>query len=184
MNKIGLLPIFLIFNGIINGQEVKILKTQLKLDLGLQGVGLSFEPRISNKLTVDFCAGVGGGYDVDDENLAYHLLTPAYYISLTPKFFYNIKKRISKSKNTTLNSGNYIGIRFKSVNTFVPQADLPDAISDHVSLLNIHWGIQRTIGGHWLFNSQVGVGYAQDIDCGCGTFYPALDIKLSYILVR
>jgi hypothetical protein len=55
-------------------------------------------------------------------------------------------------------------------------------VAPEVVLTNIHWGIQRAIGGHWLFNFQSGVGYAIDGECGCGTIYPALDVKFAYVL--
>jgi hypothetical protein len=70
------------------------LRSLTKLDLGLQGVDLSYEPRISNKITIDLSAGAGGGYGVYEGGVGYEwdLLHPALYLMVTPKFYYNRKK--------------------------------------------------------------------------------------------
>ena len=159
-----------------------------KLDLGFQGIGISYEPKLFGNFTIDFGSGVGGGYDIyaaDDEgpsiltNYEYSFEKPALYLSLAPKYFYNIQRRADKGKNTELNSANYLGIRVKYV-TPLSQFDPYHPITATL-LTNIHWGIQRTIGGHWLFNFQAGPGYAVTKDCNCGIIYPALDFKFAYV---
>ena len=89
-------------------------------------------------------------YAADDEiptylnNYEYSFVKPAFYLSLTPKYFYNIQKRISKNKSTQLNSGNYFGIRVKYVEP-LSQFDPYHPVTTTI-LTNIHWGIQRAIG--------------------------------------
>jgi len=189
MNKILLWVLSLSFFVATNAQTTKTVSSLAKLDLGLQGIGFSYEPKVFNKFTIDLCAGVGGGYDVyaaDDEipsflnNYEYSFVKPALYLSLTPKYFYNIQERVNKGKNAQLNSANYIGIRVKYV-TPLSEYDPYHPITTTI-LTNIHWGIQRAIGGHWLFNSQVGAGYAMSTDCNCGVIYPALDFKFAWVL--
>ena len=148
-----------------------------KLDLGLQGIGLTYEPRLSNKMTVDISAGAGGGYDIADGSIEINYLKPAFYFSLTPKYFYNRQSRIDKGKKTLFNSGNYFGLRLK----YITPIDRKSGLSRNSILANLHWGIQRATGNHWTFNSHIGAGYAKDIDYGFGTIYPAIDFKFSYI---
>jgi hypothetical protein len=40
------------------------LSSLTKVYFGFQGIGLTYEPRISNKLTLDISGGIGGGYDI------------------------------------------------------------------------------------------------------------------------
>ena len=180
MKKIILLAIILGFMTSSYGQtpipETK-LSSLTKLDLGLQGIGLTFEPRLSNTLTTDLSFGFGGGYNISEGSINYHIFKPALYFCATPKYFYNLKKRINKGKTTQYNSGNYMGIRLKYN---MPLYKKSDIIRNSI-LTNIHWGIQRIIGNHWTINSNIGVGYAHDIDYNFGTIYPALDFKFSYI---
>lgn len=156
------------------------LSSLAKIDIGLQGIGFTYEPKISNKIIIDLSAGAGGGYDISERSITYYVLKPAFYLSLTPKYFYNIQARIKKGKNTQFNAGNYIGVRLKYV---TPLDGKTDAIRNSI-LTNIHWGMQRGIGNHWLFNAHIGVGYAEDIDYHYGTIYPSLDFIFSYIILN
>jgi hypothetical protein len=183
MKKIVLLVACTCILVFAKAQTTKSLVSLKKIDLGLQGIGFSYELKSTTNFTFDLCAGAGGGYDIyEGGQFAYYPLKPALYLSLAPKYFYNFQKRISKEKNTQLNSANYFGISIKYVKTFAPQIDAYQPISPEVVLMNIHWGIQRAIGGHWLFNFQSGVGYAIDAEYEYGTIYPALDVKFAYVL--
>ncbi len=64
------------------------IQTLIKIDLGFQGVGLSYEPRLSNKLSVDFAAGLGGGDYVTEDRVDYRwsLAEPAFYFIVNPGF--------------------------------------------------------------------------------------------------
>lgn len=158
------------------------LSNLIKLDLALQGIGFTFEPRIYKKMTIDFSAGAGGGYDVSEDRLGYeyNFLQPAFYFSVTPKYFYNIQKRIDKGKSIQFNSGNYIGLRLKyNTASIAANIYLRDAL-----LINLHWGLQRAIGNKWTYTTHIGAGYAKDINSQFGTIYPALDFKFSYILSK
>lgn len=178
--------LFVLFAGILFsafGQSPpsnRVLSNLVKLDLGLQGIGLTYESRLAGKWTADLSAGAGGGYDIAESSLNYNLNInrPAFYFSFTPKYYYNLAKRIRKGKSTVLNSGNYIGLRLKYV---TPNDRRTDATRNSV-LANAHWGMQRGLGTHWLFNAHIGAGYAMDIDYSFGTIYPALDFKFAYVL--
>ena len=183
MRNILLLTLFAGFSLLSFGQNQKsdgTLSRLAKLSLGFEGLGFTYEPKLFNKLTLDVSAGAGGGYDIGESSLLYDLkLTkPAFYFSMTPKYFYNREARFRKGKNTVLNSGNYIGLRLKYV---TPNDRQSDSTRNSI-LTNIHWGIQRAIGNHFTINTHLGAGYAQDIDYNFGTIYPAIDFKISYII--
>jgi len=181
MKRIIVLTLLLGFLDSSFGQTSKSdlkLSCLTKLDLGLQGIGLTYEPMLSNKVTADISAGASGGYDIAEGSISYNIFKPAFYFSLTPKYFYNRQTRILKGKTTTLNSGDYIGLRLK----YVTPSDRQSDFTRNSILINAHWGIQRAIGNHWAFNFHIGAGYARDIDFGFDTIYPAIDFKFSYVL--
>jgi hypothetical protein len=156
------------------------LSNLLKFDLGGQGIGFTYEPRLFNKMTADISAGIGGGYDIAEGFMEVNYGRPAFYFSLTPKYFYNRRSRIEKGKQTSFNAGNYLGLRLKYVTAnYRAFPEYRNSI-----LVNIHWGLQRPLGKHWAFNSHFGAGYAQDIDYRFGTIYPAIDFKFSYIFFQ
>jgi len=164
------------------GQDAKsdtTLSSFLKLDLGGQGIGLTYEARLSIKMTADISAGIGGAYEIAEGFMEINYGRPAFYFSLTPKLFYNRRKRIEKGKEASLNAGNYFGIRLKYVtansNTY--------PFYGNGFLANIHLGLLRPLGKHWTFNSHFGAGYAL-ATADLGTIYPAIDFKFSYIFSR
>lgn len=158
------------------------LRTLTKLDLGLQGVGFSVEPRLSNRMTMDISVGAGGGYDVGSSHFEYewNLTDPAFYLSITPKLYYNRAKRRDKGKIVKNNSGNYFGLRLKYTSPSIGG----DAEVFNTALMNLHWGMQRFAGNRWVLNTHFGIGYATDLDGLGGTLYPALDVKFSYIFSK
>ena len=181
MKKIILLTSILYFSHASFGQTKKPetkLSNVSKIDLGFQGIGFTYEPRINNAMTIDLSAGFGGGYNIGEGFIEYQFLKPALYFSATPKYFYNLKKRVKKGNTILHNSGNYVGARL-TFNT--PLHNKSDIIRNSI-LTNIHWGIQRAIGKKWSLNAHIGVGYAHDIDYDFGTIYPAIDFKFSYVL--
>jgi hypothetical protein len=160
------------------------LRSLTKLNLELQGFSISFEPKLGNTATIDFSAGIGtGGYDISSGGITYVIdpTDPTAFISITPKFYYNLAKRLAKGKPVEMNAGNYIGIRVKYTTKGVSEStEVRDAL-----LFNTHWGMQRGIGKRWTMNAHFGFGYAldaTDLNNSEGSFYPSLDLKFSYIL--
>lgn len=154
--------------------------TQTKIDLGFEGIGLAYEPSILPLLSIDFNVGLGGYYNISESNFDYFLnpKRPALFASINPKYFYNKKKRVLNGKNTNLNSGSYFGLKAK----YVSKSMSSDVFSDKVLLFNIHWGLQRQIGNNMLLNGYAGLGYGDEVDTKFGTPYPAVGMKLSYII--
>ena len=186
MAKLFLLTLFLsqsIFSPAQDSTDDSTLRSLIKLDLGLQGIGISFEPKLSNKMSIDFSLGAGGAYEISEEGISYEWNIPhsAFYISAVPKFYYNRQKRSVQGKNNKLNSGNYIGARIRyTTSSYAPY----QGFSNNALLLNVHWGLQRALGRRFIFNTHVGAGYARDVISNFGTIYPAIDFKFSYVLAR
>ncbi|MXV49507.1 hypothetical protein GS399_00865 [Pedobacter sp. HMF7647] len=105
--------IFFLFIGLISFGQTKpteSLASQLKADIGFEGIGLSYEPKLLNQLTIQCSGGIGGYYSVSESSFDYDLnpTKPAFFVSVNPKFFIAQKTRALKSKDTRLNSGNYM----------------------------------------------------------------------------
>ncbi len=182
MNIISTLILFLFSCMTVFAQQSPKTTNLFKAEAGLQGIGLGYEQKLGNKWTIDFSAGAGGGYEVSEDKLVYqwNLLQPSLYITLTPKYYYNIKKRAEAGKDTEFNSANYVGLRLK----YTSASSAPNDMLMDAFLINAHWGLQRNFGNKWIFNGHIGAGYAYDHDFHFGTVYPALDLKFAYILGR
>lgn len=157
------------------------LVNQFQLEYNLLGVGVSYETPISEKLLINLGVGVGGGID-DSESYVWEFNSSlAAYFKGELKYIYNREKRLKKGKNMENNSGNYIAFqtkyftrRFSENTNFEP---LNKAI-----LNEFHWGLQRSMGGNWLFNFHVGFGFLRNIDDDYNLVSPAIGLKFSYKL--
>lgn len=151
------------------------LKTLTTIDLELQGIGLTYQPRLTSQILLKLSLGAGAGYGVSESSVRYrfYITDPAFYFSATPKFYYDRKSRIVRGKKNILNSGNYLGIGF-TYNTSGVKLD--DGIRK-ATLINLHWGMQRSISARWIVNTHTGVGYATDIDSDFSTSTPSLDLR-------
>ncbi|MDB5229390.1 MAG: hypothetical protein JWN76_195 [Chitinophagaceae bacterium] len=151
-----------------------------KLEIGLQGIGFAYEAKLGSKLTIDLSAGLGGSYILADK-LQYNLsrYAPGLYLSANPRWYYNGTRQ---SRNMTLdNAGNYFGARIKYVH------DLSKVKSEgSVILFNIHWGIQKKLSQRLFINTHAGPGYAMPVVPSPyaikKVFYPAVDVKIGYLL--
>lgn len=167
-------------------KEAPPLRTVTRIDLGLQGLGISLEVPVGRKYTIEFSGGLGGGYEVSDSSFSYDwgLLNPCAYFSVNGRYYYNRDRRAAKRKSLLLNAGDYFGVRLKYTS---PEVTGDGSMSDAV-LVNVHWGMQRPIGRKWTINGHAGIGWGYNainsIAPGGGRVYPAAEFKISYALNR
>ncbi len=165
-----------------------------KLEIGIvQGIGLGFEIPISQKSVFEISAGLGSGYTIYNINgtefsNTWVINNPAFYAQAKYKAYYNRQKRLDKGKSILNNSGNYVGVRFKYASRQLSPTFVFDGAgffaedAHNVTLLDVHWGIQRPMGQRFLFNLNLGIGYGLDWDTEAGSIYPAADVRFAYKL--
>lgn len=174
-------------NDAVSGSFVSPLS---KIDLGPQGVGVSFERRLGKKSIIDLSLGVGGGYAITGHQFKYKvdgLSGPEIYASVNPRLYYNSQNRLTKGKTIERNAGNYFGFRMK----YVTDAVAENFVVWDAVLFNFHWGMQRPVGRRWIFNGHVGPGYGFAHSfifgnrlTGLNHYYGSVELKLSYVFSR
>jgi hypothetical protein len=116
------------------------------------------ETKLSNAMVlrseIGLDSGIWGG---DFYNGTGFLMTPV--LSLEPKLYYNLNKRVSKSKRIDGNSGNFISLKTSYHPDWfvISNKDNISVISD-ISVIPT-WGIRRNIGNHFNYETGVGIGY-------------------------
>ena len=163
------------------------LETVPKVGLGINGLDFSVEIPIAENIIIEPAIGFGPSYDFSDmdaltKKLGWNwtLLEPSGHASMYGKFFYNRDKRISKNRSMLFNSGNFIGVKVKYVSKPLTNEEYHG--KTNTLLANLNWGGQRNIGSHWNYSYSVGLGYGRNLDFAYGMFYPAIDLKVAYIL--
>lgn len=158
-----------------------------KIGLGINGLDFSIEIPVAEKITIEPAVGFGPSYDFSDKDaltkkMGWHwaVLEPSVHASMYGKFFYNRDKRMRKGKSLLFNSGKFIGVKIKYVSK--PLTKEMYHGQTNTLLANLNWGGQRNIGRHWDYSYSVGLGYGRNLDITYGTFYPAFDLKVAYLL--
>ncbi len=156
--KIIITLVFLSFSIFCNAQNASVEKSVFGIQTGFLGIWAHNESRLSNKIALrselGFDAGFQSGpYYYYDEFLLIPVLT------LEPRFYYNLNKRNSKSKNITNNSGNFISIKTSYYpDWFVISNYEYESILSGISIIPT-WGMRRNMGAHFNFEAGAGIGY-------------------------
>lgn len=165
------------FNAIAQENENEQLDNFGKIELGFHGLSFGYELPISNKFVWENAIGAGMGMNAENNSASYTLdiIKPVPFFKTKLKFVYNINKRNEKEKITLNNSGNYIALQSKysfgkSANTAYNSALLTE----------VHWGLQRSLGGNFIFNTHIGLGFVSDFDTNSFAFSPSFGLAFGY----
>ncbi len=174
---IGFLFLTISFFG--QSKSVNNLSEFARVNIGLHGIDLSYEFPIAKKIVWENSVGLGMGSNSYNSSANYKFLlnNPVPYLKSELKYVYNTKKRLSKDKTIDLNSGNYVGLQSKYSFGDVDYYELNKTL-----LTEVHWGIQRPLGGRFTFNTHIGLGVLKDFDTKNAQFSPTIGMKFGYKL--
>lgn len=143
---------------IAKSQDASVEQSTYGIQAGVLGIWLHNEIKLSDQIALrselGLDSGIFGGGFYDQVGF---LMAPV--ITLEPRWYYNLNKRVSKSRNIEGNSGNFVALK-TSYN--------PDwfVISNYDNLRVINqisvvptWGIKRNLGSHFTYEAGFGVGY-------------------------
>lgn len=157
MKKITLTLIFCGLTLIAKSQTTSVEKSTFGVQTGFLGVWIHNESKLSNLIALRSEIGLDTGVTIRNGNTTGFLLTPV--LTLEPRWYYNLNKRVSKSKRIDGNSGNFISIK----TTYHPDWFVISNESNLNFITDISivptWGIRRNIGNHFTYEAGIGVGY-------------------------
>ncbi len=139
-------------------QEATVEKSVIGIQTGFLGIWTHGEFKLSNRIAlrgeIGIDAGIAGG---DNYENTIYLSAPV--ITLEPRWYYNLKKRVNKSRRIDGNSGNFISIKtsYHPDLLITSSEDNIDFIND-ISIVPT-WGIRRNIGKHFNYETGLGIGY-------------------------
>lgn len=164
--------------GLSHAQETA-LQPQGKIELGFNGLLMGYEARLSQNLLLNAGVGLGSGIRVQDRHVAFmfNIAKPAPFLRGELRYFYNRPKRLLKGKDISFNTGNFVGLQTKYSFGRADDADLHRGL-----LTEVHWGLQRHLGGRFLYHFHVGLGYIRDFNTGSGMAVPTVGTQFSYVI--
>ncbi|WP_178983958.1 hypothetical protein [Winogradskyella helgolandensis] len=141
-----------------NAQDASVEQSTYGIQAGFLGVWGHYESKLSNSMALRSELGLDAGiYSNSFIGTREFFLVPA--LTLEPRWYYNLNKRVSKSRRIDGNSGNFVSIK----TTYHPDivigsvADNLNFISD-ISIIPT-WGIRRHVGQHFTYETGIGIGY-------------------------
>lgn len=84
-------------------------------------------------------------------------MTPV--ISVEPRWYYNLEKRLSKSKSISGNSGNFVSLQTSYHPDWFVISNYDNLKTFNLITIIPTWGIKRNIGKHFTYETSIGVGY-------------------------
>lgn len=165
----------------LNAQE-NTLQSLAKIEIGGQGINLSYETPLSKSFLLDLSVGLGPSYEVYDNSMSYvinNFKNPSLFLQGELIWLYNREKRATNGKSLANNAGNSIAFQTKY------SLGQKDEIDQNKALLNeIHWGFQRSLGESFYFNTHAGLGYIHDFENKEGSLYPAIGFRFGYVFLK
>ncbi len=171
MKKLSILALLALFTISTNAQEEKEYHTEKVWRINFLNPGAELELPTGEYSTFSAGLGIGygGGYPdlTSGANGFIYIIAP--FVDLQQKWFYNLNKRIRKSKTVENNSGNFISMRIISRGPSI--ADNVFRTSDYDWAIGPTWGIQRNYREkiHLLFD--IGPQYYVGVE-GRGNIFP------------
>ncbi len=151
---ICLLSVFRTFS-----QTASVEPSVYGVQAGLLGFWAHNETKLSNSIALRTELGLDGGiigrsFFYDNTQFFF---TPV--LTLEPRFYYNLNKRVRKSRKISNNSGNFISVKTSYNPDWFIISDFDNRfVVPQVSIIPT-WGIRRTIGNHFSYETGIGLGY-------------------------
>ncbi len=158
MKKSLLTLTFCLLTVVVKSQTASVEKSTFGIQTGLLGIWVHNESMLSNAIVLRTEIGLdsevwGGSF----YNGTGFLMSPV--ITLEPRLYYNLNKRITKSRSIEGNSGNFIALKSSyHPDWFVISNTEGVNILSDISIIPT-WGIRRNIGKHFTYETGIGIGY-------------------------
>lgn len=168
----------LTFMGILgNAQTSNVEKNITGVQIGLFGLDFYNETRIANKTTLraeaSLFPAIFGGDLYAKTGFAFY---PA--LTLQPKYYYNIDKRVEEGKNTKNNAGNYFGLQVRYLPNWFVISNTPNLIiSNQIDFIPTY-GFRRNFGENFNYEFRAGFGYGKNFGNGFNNSGAVLDLSI------
>ncbi len=158
-------------------ENIEIQDNIFRGNIGLQGIGLSYEKKMDNFISLYSEIGLGGVFGHSSEFGNRWAVSPI--ISSEGRWYFDYKSRQAKGKKVLFNASDFLGLQGGYIFKPIERESFAYINSGYFLLLNL--GMQRTLGRKINFELKFGFGveYSDEFNSG-GTAYN-LNIKFGYI---
>lgn len=143
---------------IAKSQNASVEKSTSGVQLGVLGAWFYNESKLSDKISLrsefGLDAGIFGARNFYEVGF---ILIPV--ISVEPRYYYNLNKRVASSESIDGNSGNFASLKTSyNPDWFVISNNINLRAVNQISIIPT-WGIKRNVGNYLTLESGMGIGY-------------------------
>ena len=130
-------------------QDVTVDKSIWGVQTGVLGIWVHNESRLSRNIALRTELGLYGGLFKGGYYGTGIILSPG--LTLEPRWYYNLNKRATKTKDINNNSANFVTLSTSFIpDLFVVSNYDNNSVRNQISLIPT-WGVRRNIGKRWNF---------------------------------
>lgn len=150
-----------------NSQTASVEKSTYGIQTGLLGIWVHNEMKLTNQIALRTELGMNAGiFGGDFYPKTGFLMTPV--ITAEPRWYYNLEKRQSKSKNIAGNSGNFVSLQTSYHPNWFVISNYDNLKTFNLITVIPTWGIKRNVGKHFTYETAIGIGYGHQFREGYG----------------
>jgi len=173
--------VFMVITFSVRAQNEQTLVDRFSVKAGLIGVWVGYEKAFSDHFTLNSEIGYEGGFfwgRSQDDDFNY---IASLSLSVEPRYYYNVARRIRKDKKTRNNSANFISAEIYAYPDWLTSSNAKNVNVVKTFGIVPKYGLNRSISEHLNFEFAIGVGYAWGDD-NYSDVAVALDLRLSFDL--
>ncbi len=142
-----------------NSEIASVEKSVFGIQAGFAGIWIHNELKLSDQIALRTEIGLDA-YENDDyyPDAGFLLST---VLTLEPRWYYNLNKRVNQSKSIEGNSGNFFAIKssLRLNDLLIKFGDDEEVnVVNNLSIIPT-WGIRRNLGKHFNYEAGLGAGY-------------------------
>lgn len=183
--KGSLLLILLITSVVVNSQNKEKLNLQKNLfgvQVGLVGAWVYYENHLKQNFTLRTELGFDGNYSYNNNSnpSSQYFLIPS--VTVEPRLYYNINKRIKEKKNTNKNSGNFVSLRASYNPNILVITNSNNDFNSSIFKIIPSWGMRRNLTDILNIELRLGFGYVtnKSIENQNEGFIPDITFRFGY----
>ena len=162
-------------------QNEQTLVDRFSVKAGLIGVWIGYEKAFSDHFTLNSEIGYEGGFfggSSHENNFNY---ISSMSLSVEPRYYYNVARRIRKGKRVRNNSANFISAEIQAFPDWLTSTNANDVNVVKTFGIVPKYGLNRSLSEHLNFEFAIGIGYALGED-SYSDVTGALDLRFSFDL--
>lgn len=141
----------------VRSQKASVEKSITGIQIGYLGIWLQNEAKLSSKIAFRSEIGLDAGVWASQfYPKAGFVLIPV--VTLEPKWYYNLDKRLNNSKNIANNSGNFISIQASYHPRWFHISNYDNVKTYNQFSIIPTYGLKRKVGNHFTFETGLGYG--------------------------